>query len=59
MKNGAKQLTKKVGGYLLGANIIIALFAQDTEVKDRLHSEIEIYMPVIVVGEMFFGFSKQ
>lgn len=51
-------MTKKVGRYLLDTNIIIALFAQDTEVKDRLQSEIEIYMPVIVVGELFFGLHK-
>jgi tRNA(fMet)-specific endonuclease VapC len=38
--------------------MIIALFAQDTEVQDRLQSGIEIYVPVIVVGELFYGLNK-
>ena len=51
-------MTKKVGRYLLDTNIIIALFAQDAEVQNRLQSGIEIYVPVIVVGELFYGLNK-
>ncbi len=43
------------GKYLLDTNIVIALFAEDITVQKQMVKAEEIYLPVIVVGELFFG----
>jgi tRNA(fMet)-specific endonuclease VapC len=43
------------GRYLLDTNIVIALFAGDSVVKDSLAKANEVSVPSIVVGELYFG----
>ena len=43
------------GRYLLDTNTIIALFADDHAVTDRLKSAEEVFTASIVIGELFFG----
>jgi tRNA(fMet)-specific endonuclease VapC len=46
------------GKYLLDTNIIIALFADDSAVKDNLAKADEVFVPSIAVGELCFGARK-
>ena len=46
------------GKYLLDTNIIIALFANDPVVVNKLFSIRQVFVPVIVVGELYYGVSK-
>lgn len=46
------------GKYLLDTNIIIALFASETSVITKLSSLRQVFVPVIVVGELYYGISK-
>jgi len=46
------------GRCLLDTNIIIALFAGDTAVKDHLGKVDEVFVPSIAIGEMCFGAHK-
>ena len=48
------------GRYLLdtNTNIIIALFAGDTAVKDNLARAEEVFVPGIALGELYFGARK-
>jgi len=46
------------GRYLLDTNIIIALFAKDPQVHDRIANTEEIFVPCIAVGELYFGAYK-
>jgi len=46
------------GKYLLDTNIVIALFADETSVKDHLAETGEIYVPSIVIGELYYGAHK-
>lgn len=46
------------GKYLLDTNIIIALFADETSVKDKLAVADEVFIPSVVVGELFYGAHK-
>lgn len=46
------------GKYLLDTNIIIALFAEDPLVKKHIAKAGEIFIPAIVIGELFFGAFK-
>ena len=46
------------GKNLLDTNIIIALFANDENVKTNLSKTREIFVPSIVVGELFYGAYK-
>jgi tRNA(fMet)-specific endonuclease VapC len=43
------------GKYLLDTNIIIALFADDTVVKDQLGQADQVFVPSIVIGELYYG----
>ncbi|TEU15540.1 MAG: PIN domain-containing protein [Anaerolineales bacterium] len=45
------------GRYLLDTNIIIALFASDTAVKDNL-AKAKVFVPAIAIGELYFGARK-
>ncbi len=46
------------GKYLLDTNMVIALFADDTAVKDNLAKAEEVFVPSIVIGELGFGARK-
>jgi tRNA(fMet)-specific endonuclease VapC len=43
------------GRYLLDTNIIIALFAGDTAVKENLSKAEETFVPSIAIGELCYG----
>lgn len=49
---------KMNGRYLLDTNIIIALFDDDANIVDRITQSGEIYIPVFVLGELFYGAYK-
>lgn len=46
------------GSYLLDTNIIIALFAIDSDVIRQLADASRTFVPVIVLGELYYGASK-
>ena len=46
------------GKFLLDTNIIIALFAGDTPIQKRLAQVEEVFVPSIVIGELYFGAYK-
>jgi tRNA(fMet)-specific endonuclease VapC len=46
------------GSYLLDTNIVIALFADEAVVKDNLAQASEIFIPSIVIGELYYGAKK-
>lgn len=46
------------GRYLLDTNIIIALFANQSFVKDNLAQASEVFIPSIVIGELCYGARK-
>lgn len=46
------------GRYLLDTNVIIALFAQEQEVLDRLAAPDEVFIPVVALGELYYGARK-
>ena len=43
------------GRYLLDTNIIIALFDEDEKVISQVNQAQEVYLPVIVIGELYYG----
>ncbi|MEP7134878.1 MAG: type II toxin-antitoxin system VapC family toxin [Chloroflexota bacterium] len=46
------------GKVLLDTNIVIALFADDASVKDNLSKTEEVFIPNVVIGELFYGAHK-
>jgi len=46
------------GRFLLDTNIIIALFADDTAIHKRIVQTKEVFIPSIVIGELYFGAHK-
>jgi tRNA(fMet)-specific endonuclease VapC len=42
------------GRYLLDTNIIIALFANEEEVQNKLAQAEEVFVPSVVLGELYF-----
>ncbi len=46
------------GRFLLDTNIAIALFANETEIRDNLSEAEEIFVPCFVIGELYFGARK-
>jgi len=43
------------GKYLLDTNIVIALFASEQSVVDNLRIAQSVFIPSIVIGELYFG----
>lgn len=43
------------GSYLLDTNILLAVFAQDMAVLARLATTQQVYIPSIVLGELYYG----
>lgn len=46
------------GRYLLDSNIIIALFASDKAVLEAVDEAEEVFIPSIVIGELYYGAQK-
>ncbi|MDO9263159.1 MAG: type II toxin-antitoxin system VapC family toxin [Desulfosalsimonadaceae bacterium] len=46
------------GSYILDTNIIIALFALDAKVQKQLGQANEVFIPSIVLGELYYGAHK-
>jgi len=46
------------GKYLLDTNIVIAIFAGDPVVLERLVQPNEVFLPTIVFGELYYGARK-
>lgn len=46
------------GKFLLDTNIIIALFGGDPSVCSEVKKASEIYVPLISIGEMYYGAEK-
>ena len=46
------------GRFLLDTNIIIALFADEEEVKNNLAQANEVFIPSNAIGELFYGARK-
>ncbi len=46
------------GRYLLDTNIVIALFAGETAVVDQIAQAEELFIPSIVLGELFYGAAR-
>lgn len=46
------------GKFLLDTNIVIALFANEATIKDNLGDAEEVFVPSIVIGELFYGARK-
>ena len=46
------------GRFLLDTNIIIALFAGESPVQQQMGQADEVFLPGIVLGELYFGARK-
>ena len=46
------------GKYLLDTNIVIALFADEPILTDKIVKMEDISIPAIVIGELFYGANK-
>ena len=46
------------GRFLLDTNIVIAIFANDASVKDSLEKAEEVFVTIIVLGELYYGAQK-
>lgn len=46
------------GRYLLDTSIVIALFAAEPDVQDQLARAEEVFIPSIVLGELYYGARK-
>ena len=46
------------GKYLLDTNIVIALFSKDMGVIGELEKGGEIFIPSVVIGELYYGAEK-
>jgi tRNA(fMet)-specific endonuclease VapC len=46
------------GRYLLDTNIVIPLLADDSWIKRKVREAAEVFIPVIVIGELLYGAQK-
>jgi len=46
------------GRFLLDTNIVIALFGDDASVVDAVAGATEVFVPAIVIGELWYGALK-
>jgi tRNA(fMet)-specific endonuclease VapC len=46
------------GRYLLDTNIVIAIFADEAAVRQQLAGAEEVFVPSIVLGELYYGAQK-
>ena len=49
---------ERTGRFLLDTNIVIALFAGEAGVQQRLTESGEVFVPSIVLGELYYGARK-
>jgi tRNA(fMet)-specific endonuclease VapC len=49
---------ERTGRFLLDTNIVIALFAGEAAVQHRLTESGEVFVPSIVLGELYYGARK-
>src|ERR1019366_445605 len=54
----ASELTPRAGRFLLDTNIVIALLEGDATVLSNLDQAPEVFIPAVVLGELFFGAAK-
>ena len=43
------------GKFLLDTNIVIAIFANEVAVLQHIAQAEEVYIPVVVIGELYYG----
>lgn len=53
-----EKLMRMNGDYLLDSNIVVDLFKGDSQAIARINQIKEIKIPVIVLGELYFGANK-
>ncbi|MGI8565603.1 MAG: type II toxin-antitoxin system VapC family toxin [Pyrinomonadaceae bacterium] len=46
------------GKFLLDTNIVIAIFAKDAAIQIRIADAAEVFIPVTVIGELYYGAHK-
>lgn len=46
------------GEYLLDTNIVVDLFNNEKKVLDWISGITEVYIPNVVIGELYYGFLK-
>ena len=46
------------GKFLLDTNILIAIFAADARVQENLAQPVEVFVPIVAVGELYYGARK-
>lgn len=46
------------GRVLLDTNIVIAFFAQEPDISDQMQAAEAFFIPIIVLGELYFGVRK-
>ena len=46
------------GRFLIDTNIVIALFANNSAVQQHLNNVLEVFIPAIVLGELYYGAYK-
>jgi tRNA(fMet)-specific endonuclease VapC len=46
------------GRFLLDTNIVIALFAKEAAIQQQLAATTEVFVPSIVLGELYYGARK-
>ncbi|OGW62329.1 MAG: twitching motility protein PilT [Nitrospirae bacterium RBG_16_64_22] len=46
------------GRYLLDTNVVIAIFAEEQAVLQRLAEATEVFVPAAVLGELYYGARK-
>jgi tRNA(fMet)-specific endonuclease VapC len=46
------------GRFLLDTNIVIAIFAKEAKVQTHLVSSAEVFVPAVVLGELYYGAHK-
>ncbi|MFI5399261.1 MAG: type II toxin-antitoxin system VapC family toxin [Candidatus Binatia bacterium] len=46
------------GRFLLDTNIVIAIFAEEPAVLERVTAAEEVFVPAVVLGELYYGARK-
>jgi tRNA(fMet)-specific endonuclease VapC len=46
------------GRFLLDTNIVIAIFAEEASVLEHLAAAEDVFVPAVVLGELYYGARK-
>ncbi len=46
------------GEFLLDTNVVIRLFAREATVTRRFDADFRVFVPVVVLGELYYGAQK-